>query len=46
MLIKIKLKNVSMRSSLLHDVNLIVIQKFYLNDLKKFNIFIKMTIIK
>jgi hypothetical protein len=23
-----------MRNSLLHDVNLIVIQKFYLNDLK------------
>jgi hypothetical protein len=39
MFIIIKLKNVSMRSSLLHYVNLIVIQKIYLNNLKKFNIF-------
>jgi hypothetical protein len=32
-----------MRSSPLYDVNLIVIQKIYLNNLKKFKIFIKMT---
>jgi hypothetical protein len=32
-----------MRSSPLYDMNLILIQKFYLKNFKKFNIFIRMT---